>query len=110
MVERRHAGKSVRRRALVEHGFGGLRARALVALAATWLVGAAVGPLCPARAASAPPAPAGLTVGDRERPLNVEGAPQFGWMPRSVRGNDVQTGYEIRVTGAGGQQVWDSGK
>ena len=25
--------------------------------------------------------PTQLTVGDQPRPLNVEGAPQFGWMP-----------------------------
>jgi hypothetical protein len=45
-------------------------------------------------------APSDLTVGDRARPLNVHGAPQFGWQPPRR-----QTGYQIRVEG-----VWDSGR
>ena len=48
--------------------------------------------------------PTQLTVGDRERPLNVEGAPQFGWMPASD-----QTAYQLTVA-KGGATVWDSGK
>src|SRR4051812_6169658 len=60
-----------------------------------------------ARAASAPTQ---LTVGDQARPLNVEGAPQFGWMPASTAGNDVQTAYELQVTRPDGAAVWDSGK
>src|SRR4051812_10322357 len=59
-------------------------------------------------AAAGPPSPTRLTVGDQVRPLNVEGAPLFGWKARSVQGNDVQTGYEIRVTDAvGGRLGWD---
>ena len=71
-----------------------------------WIVLAAVaatlGSAVPARADDAPGT---LTVGDTARPLNVEGAPQFGWMPRTRE----QTAYEIKVSrdGAG---VWDSGK
>src|SRR3954454_3981944 len=62
-------------------------------------------------AAAGPPSTTRLTVGDQVRPLNVEGAPLFGWEPRSVQGNDAQTGDEIRVTEAGtGRLVWDSGK
>jgi hypothetical protein len=56
-----------------------------------------------------PAAPSELTVGDRSRPLNVEGAPQFGWMPSSSRGDDFQTAYQITVS-QGGDTVWDSGK
>jgi hypothetical protein len=48
--------------------------------------------------------PTQLTVGDQARPLDVEGAPQFGWMPASD-----QTAYELTVS-KGGTQVWDSGK
>lgn len=55
--------------------------------------------------AHADDAPAKLTVGDRARPLNVEGAPRFGWMPPSA----VQTAYEIKVS-RDGADVWDSGK
>src|SRR4051812_19420744 len=62
-----------------------------------------------ASAAHAAGAPTQLTVGDQARPLNVEGAPLFGWMPGSTKGNDVQTAYEIMVS-KGATQVWDSGK
>ena len=49
--------------------------------------------------------PTQLTVGDQARPLNVEGAPQFGWMP--VRRPDrVSTD---RLQGRA-RTVWDSGK
>src|SRR4051795_2224746 len=76
-----------------------------------WSIGAAV-VLCLGltSTAQAAQAPTQLTVGDQARPLNVEGAPLFGWMPQSAKGNDVQTAYEIRVTKSGGQDVWDSGK
>jgi hypothetical protein len=62
-----------------------------------------------AAAAQPPGPPTALTVRDQARPLNVEGAPQFGWLPSSSRGDDVQTGYQIRVS-ASGDVVWDSGK
>ncbi|MDA0180182.1 alpha-L-rhamnosidase N-terminal domain-containing protein [Solirubrobacter phytolaccae] len=42
--------------------------------------------------------------------MNVEGAPQFGWMPGSDRGNDVQSAYRLTVTKADGTALWDSGK
>jgi hypothetical protein len=58
---------------------------------------------------AAPAAPTQLTVGDRSDPLDVQGAPQFGWMPQSSKGNDKQTAYEITVS-KGGAGVWDSGK
>ena len=45
--------------------------------------------------------PTELTVGDQTRPLNVEGTPQFGWMPASSKGNDVQTAYELTVSQGG---------
>ncbi len=53
--------------------------------------------------------PTQLTVGDDARPLIVEGAPLFGWMPER-QGNDVQTAYQLTVTKADGTAVWDSGK
>lgn len=63
-----------------------------------------------AEAAGAPSAPADLTVGDRTRPLNVEGAPLFGWRPQDGP-NELQSAYQISVTKAGdGAVVWDSGK
>jgi alpha-L-rhamnosidase len=72
-----------------------MRHRLALAVVAAALVAAA-----PAHAA-----PGKLTVGDRARPLNVEGAPRFGWMPDSP----VQTAYEIKVS-KDGADVWDSGK
>src|SRR4051812_5467678 len=55
-------------------------------------------------------APTQLTVGDSARPLDVEGPPQFGWMPSSSKGNDVQIAYEIKVTKPDGTLVWDSNR
>ncbi|MCP9977862.1 hypothetical protein [Actinomadura madurae] len=52
---------------------------AVTAAAVTGLPGTAEAAL---RAGHAPLSPAGLTVGDQARPLNVEGAPLFGWTPR----------------------------
>ncbi|MCO6009823.1 glycoside hydrolase family 78 protein [Actinoallomurus purpureus] len=57
----------------------------------------------------APLAPAGLTVGDQTRPLNVEGRPAFGWLPRDVDPGEVQTAYQITVSD-GRKTLWDSGK
>jgi alpha-L-rhamnosidase len=57
----------------------------------------------------APGTPTGLTVGDQARPLNVEGAPMFGWLPRDVDPGEVQTAYQIKVSD-GRKTVWDSGK
>lgn len=57
----------------------------------------------------APLAPAGLTVDDAAAPLNVEGDPQFGWLPRDKDPNEIQTGYHARVS-QGDEVVWDSGK
>ena len=56
-------------------------------------------------------APAHLTVNDLTQPLDVTGAPQFGWLPRDAAGDETQTGYRIVVVnGLTGAQVWDSGK
>src|SRR3954452_19047384 len=57
-----------------------------------------------ASAAQAAGPPTQLTVGDQERPLDVEGAPQFGWMPAAD-----QTAYQLTVA-KGATTVWDSGK
>jgi alpha-L-rhamnosidase len=55
-------------------------------------------------------APTDLTVGDRTRPLNVEGAPLFGWLPQDGP-NELQSAYQISVVkAADGAVVWDSGK
>jgi alpha-L-rhamnosidase len=59
---------------------------------------------------SVPAAPVGLTVGDRARPMNVEGAPLFGWLPQDGP-NEIQTAYQIVVTSVADQTVvWDSDK
>ncbi|MEV6109358.1 family 78 glycoside hydrolase catalytic domain [Streptomyces sp. NPDC051940] len=58
-----------------------------------------------------PTAPGSLTVDDVAAPLNVEGAPLFGWLPRDPDPGEIQTAYRIRVTRAGdGEPVWDSGR
>ncbi|GAB3981406.1 hypothetical protein GCM10029978_082220 [Actinoallomurus acanthiterrae] len=57
----------------------------------------------------APLAPSGLTVGDQTRPLNVDGRPAFGWLPRDVDPGEVQTAYQIRVSD-GRRVAWDSEK
>ncbi|TDD87810.1 alpha-L-rhamnosidase [Actinomadura darangshiensis] len=81
-------------------------------LVATVAAAAVAGPPGTAQAAlkagHAPGTPAGLTVGDQARPLNVEGAPLFGWTPRDRDPGEVQTAYEIVVRDASGQTVWDS--
>jgi alpha-L-rhamnosidase len=69
-------------------------------------------PAAPARAAAdghAPQAPTGLTIGDQPRPLSVEGAPAFGWLPRDVDPGEVQSAYQIKVSAAG-RTIWDSGQ
>lgn len=55
--------------------------------------------------------PDDLRVGDRIRPLNVEGTPLFSWYPHDSDGNQVQTAYQILVRlESSGATVWDSGK
>ncbi len=57
-----------------------------------------------------PTAPVQLTVGDRPRPLNVEGLPLFGWWPQDGP-NEIQTAYHVRVLRDDDQSVvWDSDK
>ncbi len=58
----------------------------------------------------APGTPRMLTVDDRENPLAVQGSPQFGWQPTDPDGNEVQSGYELRVIDANKHVVWDSGR
>jgi alpha-L-rhamnosidase len=58
----------------------------------------------------APKTPTALTVNDRVRPLNIEGTPQFGWLPRDSDPGEVQTAYRLTVSAADGDVVWDSGK
>jgi alpha-L-rhamnosidase len=61
-------------------------------------------------AGTSPSPPIGLTVSDRPRPMNVEGAPLFGWLPQDGP-NEIQTAYQIVVTRVRDQMVvWDSGK
>jgi alpha-L-rhamnosidase len=55
--------------------------------------------------------PEHLTVDDRARPLNVEGAPLFGWFPQDPDGNEVQTAYQLQVIRElDAAPIWDSGK
>ncbi len=57
-----------------------------------------------------PGAPHELTVGDRPQPLNVEGAPLFGWLLADVP-DELQTAYQIIVSQvADAAVVWDSEK
>jgi alpha-L-rhamnosidase len=78
---------------------------------------ALAGPVAAAELRRAPLAPGGLTVGDQARPLDVAGAPLFGWLPRDPDPGEVQTAYQIRVwrSGPAGDKrragpVWDSGR
>ncbi|GAA1798341.1 hypothetical protein [Actinomadura chokoriensis] len=57
-------------------------------------------------AGHAPQAPVRLTVGDRARPLTMEGAPLFGWTPRDRDPGKVRTAYGIAVRGASGGQEY----
>ncbi len=58
-----------------------------------------------------PSAPTGLSVGDRQAPLDVAGTPQFGWLPQDADGNEIETAYEIQVNRASdGVLIYDSGK
>jgi hypothetical protein len=53
--------------------------------------------------------PANLLTDESARPLDVAGAPQFGWLPSDTGGNEIQTGYQIQVS-QDGKLLWDSGK
>jgi alpha-L-rhamnosidase len=55
-------------------------------------------------------APHDLTVGDRAQPMNVEGAPVFGWrLPNAA--DELQSAYQIVVRRAADEtMVWDSDK
>jgi len=56
-------------------------------------------------------APDDLRVGDRHRPLNVEGRPLFSWLPHDPAGNQMQRAYQIQVWPEGSSTLaWDSGK
>ena len=50
--------------------------------------------------AAAPKAPLNLRIDDQARPLSVEGAPRFGWLPQDDDANEIQTAYEIEVRDA----------
>lgn len=90
-----------------------IAARRSLAISGMGVLGAAVlaaSLIGPSYAASRPPlAPADLTVGDREHPLNVEGTPSFGWLPQDLDPGEIQTAYQITVRD-GGDVIWDSGK
>ena len=59
----------------------------------------------------APDAPTGLLTNESEHPMNVEGAPLFGWWVNDEDYDEVQTAYEIRLyDGVTEELVWDSGK
>lgn len=85
---------------------------ASASLVATALVVGTAGPAAtePAAAAgTAPGAPAAPTVNDAAQPLNVEGAPRFGWLPQDADPNEVQRAYQLQVRDGAGELVWDSG-
>lgn len=74
-------------------------------------VGAGAAPVIAFDGATPPDAPVDLSTNDRERPLEVEGAPLFGWFPQDQDGNEIQTAYQIVVHQvADGATIWDSGK
>ena len=77
--------------------------------AATLVAAGGFVPAAQAQPSRPPLAPVGLTVDDTARPMNVEGDPQFGWLPRDKDPNEVQTAYQTRVLD-GDDVVWDSGK
>jgi alpha-L-rhamnosidase len=96
------------------------RLAAAVALLLAWFVGCGSGMQSQAGqrpqsapgpgVAGAPSAPTDLRVGDRTWPMNVEGAPLFGWLPQDGP-NELQSAYQISVTRAGdGVVAWDSGQ
>ena len=69
------------------------------------------GSTVPSSGGNAPLAPTDLSVADRAAPLNVEGTPLFGWVPNDPDGNEIQSAYQIQVTGVSdGLLIWDSGK
>ena len=58
-----------------------------------------------------PEAPTGLLTNESLYPMNVEGAPRFGWLVNDADYDEVQTAYEIRLyDGISGELTWDSGK
>ncbi len=57
-----------------------------------------------------PSAPTHLRLGDRARPMNVEGTPLFGWLPQDGP-NELQSAYQITLSRSRDQaMIWDSGK
>jgi alpha-L-rhamnosidase len=72
---------------------------------------AAVAPTASAARGHAPDLPRSLTVDDRDRHLNVEGAPEFGWLPQDKDPGEAQTAYQVIVRdGRDNAVLWDSGK
>ena len=89
------------------------RRRVATLAAAALLAGtaAAVAPTASAAPGHAPDPPRSLTVDDRDRHLNVEGTPEFGWLPQDKDPGEVQTAYQVVVRdGRDNAVVWDSGK
>lgn len=86
-------------------------AASTVALALGVTLGAVTAmPTAQAADGTAPTAPTRLTVEDQAHPLEVDGAPRFGWLPQDVDGGEVQTAYEVEVRDDEDQVVWGSGK
>jgi hypothetical protein len=86
-----------------------------VALGAAAVIAGATGISAGVEAAHAAPptaqAPRHLTVNDLTQPLDVTGAPQFGWWPTDAAGDETQTAYQITVSDSlTGALAWDSGK
>lgn len=72
--------------------------------------GALVAPASGDERGSAPQEPTRLTVDDAAAPMNVEGAPEFAWLPQDQDPGEVQSAYQLRVRNDDGQVIWDSGK
>lgn len=87
------------------------RAIWVVALAAALCLSPSGDLLASQNSGTPPLRPAFLTVDDGVAPMNVEGAPSFGWLPQDRDPNEVQTAYQVKVTRADdGGMVWDSGR
>ncbi|MFD8382056.1 hypothetical protein ACFV2X_26600 [Streptomyces sp. NPDC059679] len=83
---RREAGSGLRR-------IGVLLAATLLPVVSTAAPGHAAA--AESRGGHAPLAPADLTVGDRARTLDVEGAPLFGWRPRDIDPGAAHVGPDL---------------
>lgn len=82
-----------------------------LSLASSLLASGWAGAAEPGATPSPGTAPDDLRVGDRARPLAVEGRPLFSWQPHDSGGDQVQSARQIQVWREGeSTPAWDSGK